>query len=186
MRRNLFFAVVGLLLVSLAGCTIASPTATVTQLTATTIASPTATITPFVGSPVPTSAFFPTPTIDPNDPTHAPGTLRNTNWPTSTAAIATLAAGNSVPVDVGAVVLTSPAPQGPTLSFYVAIPPQRGYAARVNFPINPRVQLLQPGDMVRIVGIATGVAPLPPTEGTGNVVNINGQRLARNNEPLSG
>jgi hypothetical protein len=87
---------------------------------------------------------------------------------------------------VGAIVLTPPVPQGTTLTFYVAVPPQRGYAARVNFPINPRVQLLQPGDAIRIVGIAAGVAPLPPTEGTGTVVNINGQRFARNNDPLSG
>jgi hypothetical protein len=186
MRRNAFFGLVGVLLVSLAGCTIATPTATVAQPTPTIVASPTATITPVVGSPAPTAPFYPTPTLDPNDPTHAPGTLRNANWPTSTAAVATLAAGSSVPVDVGAVVLTVPSPQGATLTFYVAIPPRRGYAARVNFPITPRVQLLQPGDNVRIVGIAAGVAPLPPTEGVGNVVNINGQRLARNNEPLSG
>lgn len=186
MRRKAFFGLMGVLLVSLAGCTIASPTATVTQPTPTIVAPPTATITPFVGSPAPTAPFYPTPTMDPNDPPHAPGTLRNANWPTSTAAVATLAAGSSVPVDVGAVVLTVPIPQGTTLSFYVAIPPRRGYAARINFPITPRVQLLQPGDMVRIVGIAAGVAPLPQTEGVGNVVNINGQRLARNNEPLSG
>ncbi len=172
------------LLVLTTGCTIVTPTATPIPPTATPIPAPTATITPFAGAPAPTPAFYPTPTIDARAPAGAPGTLRNANWPTSTPAVATFAAGGSVPVDVGAVVLTVPVPQGATLSFYVAVPPRRGYAARVSFPLSPRVQMLQPGDTVRIVGIATGVAPLPPTEGTGTVVNINGQRFARNDEPL--
>lgn len=175
-----------ILLVSLTGCTVAAPTATPVPPTATPIPAPTATITPFAGSPTPTPAAYPTPTIDARAPTAAPGTLRNANWPTSAPAIATFAAGGSVPVDVGAIVLTVPVPQGATLTFYVAVPPRRDYAARVNFPLSPRVQMLQPGDAVRIIGIAAGVAPLPPTEGAGNVVNINGQRFARNDEPLSG
>jgi hypothetical protein len=186
MLYKAWLAVASALVLIATGCTIATPTATVAQPTAAVVAPPTATITPFVGAPVPTSPFYPTPTLDPLEPTHAPGTLRNGNWPTSTAAISTLAAGTSVPADVGAVVLTVPVPQGPTLTFYVAIPPRRGYAARVNFPISPKIQLLQPGDTIRIVGIAAGIAPLPPTEGTGNVVNINGQRFARNDDPLSG
>lgn len=174
------------LLVLMTGCTAVAPTATPVPPTATPIPAPTATVTPFAGAPTPTPAFYPTPTIDAKAPTAAPGTLRNANWPTSTPAVATFAAGGSLPVDVGAVVLTVPVPQGTTLSFYVAVPPRRGYAARVNFPIAPRVQMLQPGDAIRIIGIAAGVAPLPPTEGTGSVVNINGQRFARNDEPLTG
>ncbi|MHB8647568.1 MAG: hypothetical protein ACYDAR_17445, partial [Thermomicrobiales bacterium] len=77
-------------------------------------------------------------------------------------------------------------PEGATLTLYIAVPPQRGYAGRVSFPVSPRVQALQPGDAIRIVGVTAGVSRVPVTEGTYTVPNINGQRFARNNDPLSG
>jgi len=185
MRRLL---IPGLFLISVAlsaGCASATPTATV-EKPPTATAIPTATITPAAGPPTATPAFSPTPTPDPKDPPHAPGALRNANWPQGTAAIASYAAKPSVDIDVGAIVLTVPVPEGPTLTFYIAVPPQRGYAGRVSFPVSPRVQSLQPGDAIRIIGVAAGTVRVPPTEGAYNVVNFNGQRFARNNEPLAG
>lgn len=185
MRRLL---IPGLFFVSVAlsaACANATPTATVV-LPPTQTAVPTATITPIPAPPTPTPAFYPTPTTDPNEPPHSPGTLRNANWPIGTVAVATSAAQKSTDVDVGGIVLTVPIPQGTTLTFYFAVPPQRGYAGRANFPVSPKVQALQPGDAVRIVGVSAGAVPVPPTEGNYTVVNINGQRLARNGEPLTG
>lgn len=185
MRRLL---IPGLLLVSVAlsaACAGATPTATVVA-PPTETAVPTATITPIPAPPPATPAFYPTPTPDTKEPPHAPGALRNANWPQGTAAVATYAARPSADVDVGAIVLTVPVPEGPTLTFYIAVPPQRGYAGRVNFPVSPRVQALQPGDRVRIVGVSAGAIRVPPTEGTYTVVNINGQRFARNDDPLAG
>ncbi len=174
-----------LLGVTVVACAGATPTAT-PAAPPTVTAPPTATITPFVGVRVPTPAFYPTPTTDTNESPKAPGTLRNANWPVGTPAIATYAVRPSVDVDVGAVVLTVPIPEGATLIFYIAVPPQRGYAGRVSFPVSPRVQSLQPGDMVRIVGVTAGTVRVPVTEGTYTVPSINGQRFARNNEPLAG
>jgi hypothetical protein len=168
-----------------AGCAGATPTATVIP-PPTLTAVPTATITPIPAPPTPTPAFYPTPTIDRSEPPHAPGALRNANWPQGTVAVATYATRTSTDVDVGAIVLTVPVPEGATLTFYIAVPPQRGYAGRVSFPVSPKVQALQPGNAVRIVGVSAGAVRVPPTEGTYTVVNINGQRLARNNEPLAG
>jgi hypothetical protein len=185
MRRLLIPGLFCISVALAAGCASATPTATV-EKPPTATAIPTATITPVAGPPTATPASFPTPTPDPNDPSHTPGTLRNTNWPQGTAAVASYAAKPSVDIDIGAIVLTVPVPEGPTLTFYVAIPPQRGYAARVSFPVSPRVQSLQPGDAIRIVGVAAGTIRVPPTEGTYMVVNINGLRFARNNEPLAG
>jgi hypothetical protein len=178
----------GLLFVSvalLAACANATPTATV-ALPPTQTAVPTATITPIPAPPTATPAFYPTPTIDRNEPPHTPGALRNANWPVGTVAVATYAAQKSPDVDVGGIVLTVPIPEGTTLTFYFAVPPQRGYAGRASFPVSPKVQALQPGDAVRIVGVSAGAVPVPPTEGNYTVVNINGQRLARNGEPLTG
>ncbi len=184
------FVVPGLLcvLVALCGaCGNAQPTVTVPPPPPPTMtAVPTATITPVPLPPTPTPAFLPSPTPDPREPTYPPGTLRNANWPVGTAAVAAYTAKTSVDIDVGAVVLTVPIPEGTTVSLYVAIPPQRGYAGRVNFPISPRAMSLQPGDAIRIIGVTAGTVRVPPTEGTYVVVNINGQRFARNNEPLSG
>ena len=168
-----------------AACGNATPTATV-EKPPTATAIPTATITPVPAPPTATPAVYPTPTPDPKEAPHPPGTLRNASWPQGTAAVATFATRPSVDVDVGAIVLTVPVPEGPTLTFYIAVPPQRGYSGRVSFPVSPRVQALQPGDAIRIVGVAAGTARVPPIEGTYNVVNINGQRFARNNEPLAG
>jgi hypothetical protein len=178
---GLFFVSVALS----AACATATPTATVV-LPPTLTAVPTATIKPIPAPPTPTSAFYPTPTIDKNDPPHAPGALRNANWPVGTVAVATYAAQKSADVDVGAIVLTVPIPEGTTLTFFFAVPPQRGYAGRASFPVSPKVQALQPGDAVRIVGVSAGAIRVPPTEGNDTVVNINGQRLARNGEPLTG
>ncbi|MDQ2783769.1 MAG: hypothetical protein M3Y58_02065, partial [Chloroflexota bacterium] len=163
----------------------ATPTATVV-LPPTATAPPTATITPYAGAPRATPAFYPTPTADKNETPKAPGILRNANWPFGTPAVATFAVQPSVDVDVGAIVLTVPVPEGATLTFYIAIPPQRGYAGRVSFPVSPRVQMLQPGDAIRIVGVAAGTVRVPVTEGIYVVPNVNGQRFARNNEPLAG
>ncbi len=185
MRRllipGLFFMSVALF----AGCAGAPPTATV-ALPPTQTAVPTATITPIPAPPTPTPAFYPTPTTDRNESPHSPGTLRNANWPVGTVAVATYATRTSTDVDVGGIVLTVPIPEGATLTFYFAVPPQRGYAGRANFPVSPKVQALQPGDTVRIVGVSAGAIRVPPTEGAYTVVNINGQRLARNGEPLTG
>lgn len=185
MRRAIILALIGMLVSLLIACANAPPTATVAA-PPTVTALPTATITPFVGVPRATPSFYPMPTTDPREQPKAPGTLRNTNWPFGTPAIATYAVRPSVDVDIGAVVLTVPVPEGATLTFYIAVPPQRGYAGRVNFPVSPRVQALQPGDMIRIVGVAAGVIRVPATEGTYVVPNINGLRFARNNEPLAG
>lgn len=185
MRRTVVVALILMLVVSLIACATATPTATaVASPTAT--APPTATITPFVGVRAPTPAFYPTPTTDKGEAPKAPGTLRNANWPFGPPAVATYASQPSVDVDIGAVVLTVPIPEGTTLTFYIAVPPQRGYAGRVNFPASPRVQALQPGDAIRIVGVTAGTVRVPVTEGTYSVPNINGQRFARNNEPLAG
>lgn len=185
MRRLL---IPGLLFVAVAlsaACASATPTATaVRPPTATAI--PTATITPIPAPPTATPPFYSTPTPDTKEPPRPPGALRNANWPQGTTAVATYAARQSTDVDVGAIVLTVPVPEGPTLTFYIAVPPQRGYAGRVSFPVSPRVQALQPGDRVRIVGVTAGTVRVPPTEGNYTVVNINGQRFARNDEPLAG
>ncbi|MDQ2784973.1 MAG: hypothetical protein M3Y58_08230 [Chloroflexota bacterium] len=186
MRRAALIALVGMLVSSLIACANATPTATVIAPPTATAPPPTATITPFAGAPRATPAFYPTPTTDPNETPKAPGTLRNVNWPFGTPAIATFAVRPSVDVDVGAIVLTVPIPEGATLTFYIAVPPQRGYAGRVNFPVSSRVQALQPGDAIRIVGVAAGTVRVPATEGTYVVPNINGQRFARNNDPLAG
>ena len=185
MRRAGIVALIGMLVSSLIACASATPTATPAAPPTATVL-PTATITPFVGVRVPTPAFYPTPTTDTSESPKAPGTLRNANWPFGTPAIATYAVRPSVDVDVGAIVLTVPIPEGTTLIFYIAIPPQRGYAGRVSFPASPRVQSLQPGDAVRIVGVTAGTVRVPVTEGTYTVPSINGLRFARNNEPLSG
>jgi hypothetical protein len=183
--HRIALACMSLLGLTVAACAGAPPTATaVAPPTAT--ALPTATITPFVGVARATPAFYPTPTTDLREQPKAPGTLRNSNWPFGTPAVATYAVRPSVDVDIGAVVLTVPVPEGATLTFYIAVPPQRGYAGRVNFPASPRVQALQPGDMIRIVGVAAGTIRVPATEGTYVVPNINGLRFARNNDPLAG
>jgi len=185
MRRAAIIALLGMLVSSLIACANATPTATVV-LPPTATAPPTATITPYAGAPRATPAFYPTPTTDPKETPRAPGTLRNTNWPFGTPAVATFAVRPSVDVDIGAIVLTVPVPEGATLIFYIAVPPQRGYAGRVSFPVSPRVQMLQPGDAIRIVGVAAGTVRVPVTEGAYVVPNINGQRFARNNDPLAG
>ncbi|MGI8688546.1 MAG: hypothetical protein ACR2M3_08195 [Thermomicrobiales bacterium] len=185
MRRAAIIALLGVLVSSLIACANATPTATVV-LPPTATAPPTATVTPYAGAPRATPAFYPTPTTDPKETPKAPGTLRNTNWPFGTPAVATFAVRPSVDVDVGAIVLTVPVPEGATLTLYIAVPPQRGYAGRVSFPVSPRVQALQPGDAIRIVGVTAGTVRVPVTEGTYVVPNINGQRFARNNEPLAG
>jgi hypothetical protein len=185
MRRWLVPGLLSLCLALCVACANATPTATVPP-PPTAIVPPTATITPIAGSPVPTPAFLPTPTPDNQEAPHTPGTLRNANWPFGTPAVATYAARPSVDVDVGVVVLTVPIPEGTTLTFYFAVPPQRGYAGRASFPISTRVQALQPGDAIRIVGIAAGTIKVPPTEGNYSVVNINGLRFARNDAPLAG
>ena len=185
MRRVGIIALIGMLVSLLIACTNAPATATAVAAPTATVL-PTATITPFVGVPQATPAFYPTPTTDPSESPKAPGTLRNGNWPVGTPAIATYAVRPSVDVDIGAVVLTVPIPEGTTLTFYIAVPPQRGYAGRVNFPVTPDVKALQPGDMIRIVGVTAGTVRVPVTEGTYTVPNINGRRFARNNEPLAG
>lgn len=185
MRRATGSALIGILASLLIACASATPTATVT-LPPTATAQPTATITPYAGVPRPTTALYPTPTTDAKELPKAPGALRNMNWPFGTPAIATYAVRPSVDVDIGAIVLTVPVPEGPTLTFYIAVPPQRGYAGRVSFPVSPRVQALQPGDAIRVVGAAAGTVRVPATEGTYVVPNINGQRFARNNDPLAG
>ncbi len=185
MRRAALIALLGMLVSSLIACANATPTATVIAPPTATVL-PTATITPFVGVPRATPAFYPTPTTDTKESSKAPGTLRNANWPLGTPAVATFAVRPSVDVDVGAIVLTVPVPEGATLTFYIAVPPQRGYAGRVSFPVSPRVQALQPGDAIRIVGVAAGTVRVPVTEGAYAVPNINGQRFARNNDPLAG
>jgi len=185
MRRAAIIALLGMLVSSLIACANATPTATVV-LPPTATAPPTATITPYAGAPRATPAFYLTPTTDPKETPRAPGTLRNTNWPFGTPAVATFAVRPSVDVDIGAIVLTVPVPEGATLIFYIAVPPQRGYAGRVSFPVSPRVQMLQPGDAIRIVGVAAGTVRVPVTEGAYVVPNINGQRFARNNDPLAG
>ncbi len=185
MRRWLVPGLLCVMLVVCSACASATPTATLAPLPSAT-ALPTATITPVAGSPAPTPAFYPTPTPDLRDPAHTPGTLRNANWPAGTVAVATYAGRPSVDIDVGAIVLTVPIPEGPTLTFYIAVPPQRGYGGRVSFPLSPRVQALQPGDAIRIVGVAAGTIRVPPTEGTYAVVNINGLRFGRNDQPVTG
>jgi hypothetical protein len=185
MRRAAIIALIGMLVASLIACASATPTATAVA-SPTAIVPPTATITPFVGVRAPTPAFYPTPTTDTSESPKAPGTLRNANWPFGTPAVATYAVRPSVDVDVGAIVITVPVPEGTTLTFYIAVPPQRGYAGRVSFPASPRVQALQPGDAIRIVGVTAGAISVPATEGTYTVPNINGLRFARNNEPLAG
>ncbi len=186
MRRAALIALLGMLVSSLIACANATPTATVIASPTATAPPPTATITPFAGGPRVTPAVYPTPTTDTKETPKAPGTLRNMNWPFGTPAIATFAVRPSVDVDVGAIVLTVPIPEGTTLTFYIAVPPQRGYAGRVSFPVSPRVQALQPGDAIRIIGVAAGTVRVPVTEGAYTVPNINGQRFARNNEPLVG
>ncbi len=185
MRRAIIIAPIGMLIASLIACANATPTATAVA-PPTAIVPPTATITPFAGIGAPTPAFYPTPTTDRGESPKAPGTLRDANWPVGTAAVASYAVRPSVDVDIGAIVLTVPIPEGTTLTFYIAVPPQRGYAGRVSVPASPRVQSLQPGDAVRIVGVTAGTVRVPATEGTYTVPNINGQRFARNNEPLAG
>ncbi|MCA1666251.1 MAG: hypothetical protein LC793_02385 [Thermomicrobia bacterium] len=185
MRRAGFLALIGMLVSSLIACANAPPTATAVAPPTVTVL-PTATITPFVGVPQATPAFYPTPTTDTGESPKAPGTLRNANWPFGTPAIATYAVRASVDVDVGAIVLTVPVPEGTTLTFYVAIPPQRGFAGRVSFPVSPNVQALQPGDAIRLIGVTAGTVRVPPTEGTYTVPSINGLRFARNNAPLAG
>ena len=185
MGRAGIIAFIAMLASLLIACASAPPTATAIPPPTVTVL-PTATITPFVGVPRATAAFYPTPTTDRNESPKAPGTLRNMNWPFGTPAIATYAVQPSVDVDIGAVVLTVPVPEGATLTFYIAVPPQRGYAGRVSFPVSSRVQALQPGDAIRIVGVAAGTIRVPVTEGTYVVPNINGQRFARNNDPLAG
>ncbi len=185
MRRAATVACIVMLVSVLIACASATPTVTVPAPPTATV-RPTATITPYVGVPQPTPQFYPTPTTDAKEAPKAPGTLRNANWPVGTPAIATYAGRSSVDVDIGAVVLTVPVPEGATLTFYIAVPPQRGYAGRVSFPVSPRVQALQPGDAIRIVGVAAGTVRVPVTEGAYVVPNINGQRFARNNEPLTG
>ncbi len=185
MRRAASIAFIAMLASLLIACATATPTATVVPPPTVTV-RPTATITPYAGVPQPTPALYPTPTTDAKEAPKAPGTLRNKNWPFGTPAIATFSVQPSVDVDISAVVLTVPIPEGATLTFYVAVPPQRGYAGRVSFPVSPRVQALQPGDAIRIVGIAAGTVRVPVTEGTYVVPSINGQRFARNNEPLTG
>lgn len=185
MRRLLIPGLLFIVFSLCAACASATPTPTI-EKPPTATAIPTATITPVAGPATATPAFYPTPTPDPKDPSHAPGALRNVNWPQGTAAVASYATRPSVDVDIGAIVLTVPVPEGATLTFYVAVPPQRGYAARISFPVSPRVQSLQPGEMIRVIGVAAGTVRVPPTEGNYTVVNINGQRFARNNEPLAG
>lgn len=162
-----------------------APTPSALPATATLIPTATTTVTPDAGPPPPTPSVYPTPTNDPRDPMHAPGTLRTTTWPFGTAAVATFGTG-SVDVDIAAVVLTIPVPEGATLAFYVAVPPQRAYAAHVSFPNSPDVSTLQPGDTIRLIGRAAGTYPLPPLEGTGVVINITGQRLVKGDKPLAG
>ncbi len=185
MRRAAIIVFIAMLASLLIACASATPTATVVPPPTVTV-RPTATITPYAGVPQPTPALYPTPTTDAKEAPKGPGTLRNKNWPFGTPAIATYAVQSSVDVDIGAVVLTVPVPEGATLTLYIAVPPQRGYAGRVSFPVSPRVQALQPGDTIRIIGVAAGTARVPATEGTYVVPNINGQRFARNNEPLTG
>ncbi len=185
MRRAAIIALLGMLVSSLIACANATPTATAIAPPTVTVL-PTATITPFVGVPRATPAFYPTPTPDTKESPKTPGTLRNMNWPFGTPAVTTFAVRPSVDVDIGAIVLTVPVPEGATLTFYIAVPPQRGYAGRVSFPASPRVQALQPGDAIRIVGVAAGTVRVPVTEGTYTVPNVNGQRFARNNDPLAG
>ena len=186
MKHRAWLIVAGVLVLLSAGCALGAPTPTVVAPTATIIPTPTATITPFVAIPTVTPAFYPTPTTDRGELPHAPGALRNANWPVGTMAIATYAARPSVDVDVGVIVLTVPVPEGTTLTFYFAVPPQRGYSGRASFPVSSRIQSLQPGESIRIVGVAAGTVRVPPIEGTYNVVNINGLRFARSGEPLSG
>jgi hypothetical protein len=185
MRRAGIIAIIVMLVSLLIACANAPSTATAVAPPTVTVL-PTATITPFVGVARATPSFYPTPTTDPREQPKAPGTLRNSNWPFGTPAVATYAVRPSVDVDVGAVVLTVPVPEGTTLTFYIAVPPQRGYAGRVSFPASPNVQSLQPGDAIRLIGVTAGTVRVPPTEGTYTVPNINGQRFARNNAPLAG
>src|SRR3954449_5190620 len=99
MRRLLIPGLFFIALALCAACANATPTATV-EKPPTVTAVPTATITPVAGLPTATPAFYPNPTPDPNDPPHAPGALRNTNWPQGTAAVASYAAKPSVDIDI--------------------------------------------------------------------------------------
>ncbi len=185
MRRGLGVVIAGVCVVALVACIgMPEPTTVPPAPTSTVVPTATTTVTPYVMPRAAAPARYPTPTTDPRDPMYPAGTLRTANWPAGSGAVATVSAGGAE-VDIAAVVLTAPVPEGATLAFYIAVPPNAAYAAHVSFPVSPEVMTLQPGETIRLIGRAVGAYPLPPLEGTGSVVTIIGRRFVRGDAPLS-